>query len=127
MQNEGAKGSTNLSSTTTKTVDGEQSSHTVKVEVKMEGVYSNLKVVLKQMDSDDNLIAQEVILKDNIPKSIQVLPDTEYLITEEHCTDYQGKKTIKRSLLDIDKEILDVRSTGENGIVQSYPITLTRD
>lgn len=127
LQNEGAKGSTNLSSTTTKTVDGEQSSHTVKVEVKMEGVYSNLKVVLKQMDSDDNLIAQEVILKDNIPKLIQVLPDTEYLITEEHCTDYQGKKIIKRSILDIDKEILDVRFTGENGIVQSYPITLTRD
>lgn len=128
MQVEGSQGTTTLSETKTITEDSKKTSSTLEVEIKVEGANSNNKVVLKQMGSDDQLIAEEVIVKDNIPESMQLLPDQEYLIMEEHCTDFEGNTVIKRTLLDIDKkETLEVRFTGDNGIVQTYPVTLQKD
>lgn len=123
---EGSGGSTKLSATNTTTIDGEKTSRTVEVEIKIEGVNSNKKVVLKQMDSDDQTIAEEAIIKDNIPDSIAVLRDTQYMIMEEHCNNNEGEKIIKRTLLDMEEETLDVRFTGDRGIVETSYVSLKK-
>lgn len=124
LQFEGSSGSIKLSDTKTKTVDGEETSQTVEVELNIEGVNTNKQVVLKQMDSDDQTIAEEVIVKDIIPETIDVLPDTQYMIMEEHCIDFEGKTVIKRTLLDMEEETVYVRFTGNNGIVETFPVSL---
>lgn len=126
LQTEGSSGSIKLSDTKTKTVDGEETSQTVEVELNIEGVNTNKQVVLKQMDSGDNTIAEEVIVTDNIPESIEVLSDTQYMIMEEHCTDFEGKTIIKRTLLDLEEETMYVRFTGESGIVETFFVSLKK-
>ncbi len=121
---EGISGSTSLSATTTETIDGVETSHTTEVEVKVEALNTNKKVVLKQMDSDDEIIAQTEITQDDIPESIAVQNNTAYMIMEEHCVDYENKDSVKRMLLKPDDEFLGVCFTGDNGIIESYPVTL---
>lgn len=123
---EGGGGSTKLSATRTETIDGEKVSRTFDVEIKIEAVFSNKKVVIKQMDSEDQLIADEVITKEDIPKTLRLLHNTVYVIVEEHYTDKEGGNAVKRELADIDAESLGVRFAGENGIVHTYPIELEK-
>ncbi len=113
-----------ISETSTETVDGVETSHTMGVEIKAESLNTNQKVVLKQMDENDLMIAQTEITKGAIPESITVLPDCAYMILEEHCTDYEGKAIVKRTLIKPDEAFFNVRFTGENGIVEAQMVTL---
>ena len=124
LQSEGAAGSTKLSATSTKIVDSKKTSDTINVELKIEGLNTNEKIVLKQMDSSDQIIAQTEITQDNIPDSIILNRQTAYMIMEEHCIDYESKTVVKRTLLNTDEEYFNVRFTGNNGIVEAFSVTL---
>ena len=126
LQSEGSSGSTKLTDTRTTTFDGEETSRTVEVEIKVEGVNSNQKVVLKQMASDDRILAEEAVTKDNIPEDIDVLPNAEYMIMEEHYTDHDGHSAIKRSVMDIDEETLGVRFSTGSGMVETVAVALKK-
>jgi len=117
-------GSMSLSETMTETIDGKETSHTTEVEIKAEAVNTNKKVVLKQMNSRDEVIAQTEITQDAIPESIQVDKDTAYMIMEEHCVDYENKASVKRTLIKPDEYILGARFTSDNGIAETHPVTL---
>jgi len=123
-QIEGTSGSTTLSETTTENTNGEETSHTTEVEIKVEAVNTNKKVVLKQMNSSDQIVAQTDITQDDIPESIQIDKNTAYMIMEEHCVDYEGKTSVKRTMLSTDETILGARFTGDNGIIETTPVTL---
>jgi len=123
-QSEGTGGSTTLSETITENTNGEETSRTTDVEIKVEAVNTNKKVVLKQMGINDEMITQTEITQDDIPKSIQIDKDTEYMIMEEHCVDYEGKASVKRTLLSTDEATLGARFTGDNGIIETTPVTL---
>lgn len=126
LQTEGTSGSHKLSASKTETVDGEEINHTVEVELNIEGLNTNKQVVLKQLNSQDQIIAEETIIKDEIPESIDVLPDTQYMIMEEHCIDFEGKTIIKRTLINMEEETFNVRFTGDNGIVEQSSVTLKK-
>ena len=121
---EGISGSTSLSATTTENNNGEETSHTTKVEIKVEAVNTNKKVLLKQLDSSDQIIMQTEITQDDIPESIKIEKNTAYMIMEEHCIDHENKASVKRTLLKPDEEFLDAHFTGDNGIIETYPVTL---
>ena len=123
-QTEGSVGSTSLSATTTENNNGEETSYTIKVEIKVEAVNTNKKVLLKQLDSSDQIIMQTEITQDDIPESIKIEKNTAYMIMEEHCIDHENKASVKRTLLKPDEEFLDARFTGDNGIIETYPVTL---
>lgn len=125
-QSEGSGGSTSLSATTTETIDGEETSHTTKVEIKIKALNTNKKVVLKQMDGDDEIIAQTEFTQDDIPESIKIEKDTAYMIMEEHCIDYENKPSVKRKLVKTDEETLGASFTGDNGIVEAHSVLLKR-
>lgn len=113
-----------ISETATETVDGVETSSTMEVEIKAESLNTNQKVVLKQMDENDQAISQAEITQDNIPESLSVLPDTAYMVLEEHTVDYEGKAVTKRTLVKPDEAFFNVRFTGDNGIIESHMVTL---
>jgi hypothetical protein len=121
----GEWGSTTICETTTQTVNGEASSHNLEAAVNLAGINTNKRIVLKQMNIEDNVIQQTDFTQGDIPGSLRVLPDTEYMILEEHSIDFENKAAVSRTMIKTDEEILGARFTGENGIVQSYPIMLT--
>lgn len=123
-QTEGSGGSTSLSATMTETIDGVETSHTTEVEIKVEALNTNKKVILKQMDSDDKIIEQTEITQDQIPESIAVHKSTAYMIMEEHCIDHENKASVKRTLVRTDEEFLGASFTGDNGIIESFPVLL---
>lgn len=117
-------GSTSISATTTQTVNGEATSRSLEAVVKLAGMNTNKQVILKQMDEDDKVIDQTVITQDAIPDSILVLPNTAYMILEEHSLDSAGKAAVNRTMVKTDEEYLNARFTGENGIIESSMVTL---
>ena len=121
---EGSSIAMTLSETSTETVDGEQTSRTMEVEIKAESLNTNQKVVLKQMDENDGVIEQTEITQEDIPESINVESACAYKILEEHSVDYEGNTVVKRTLLKPDETYISARFTGENGIVEAFPITL---
>lgn len=123
-QQPGEWGSTSISSTTTETVDGKAISRSLEATVKMTGANTNKQIVLKQMDSDDKVIEETVITPDDIPETLRVLPYTAYMILEEHGVDTDNKNVIVRTMVKADDTIFSVRFTEENGIIESYPVTL---
>ena len=123
-QPEGSCGSTTISASTTVTRDGVQFTQTTEVELKIEAVNTNREIVLKQMDSEDRVVARTSVVPDNIPASVQVLADTAYIILEEHGLDYQGKAAVKRTLLAADSHFFNVRFTDDNGIVRTTAVAL---
>lgn len=126
-QTEGSAGSTSLSATTTETIDGEETSHTTKVEIKVAAVNTNKKVILKQLNSSDQIIMQTEITQDDIPESIKIEKNTAYMIMEEHCIDHENNASVKRTLLKPDEEFLGASFTGDNGIIKSYPVILEHE
>lgn len=121
---EGSSITTTLSETATETVNGEETSRTIEVEIKAESLNTNQKVVLKQMEKKDQVISQAEITQNDIPDTIAVQPDCAYMIIEEHSIDYYGKSVVERTLLGVDETYITVRFTGDNGIVEAYPVTL---
>ena len=123
-QQPGEWGSTAIASTTTETVNGEAASRRLEAVVKLSGANTNKQIVLKQIDGEDMVINQTVITPDDIPESVRVLPDTAYMILEEHGIDTDNKNVIGRSLIKADAEFFSAPFTEENGIIESYPVTL---
>lgn len=121
---EGDNVTVTLSETTAQTVDGVETSRTMDVEIKAQSLNTNQKIVLKQMDENDQVIAQTEITQDDIPESLKVLADTAYMILEEHSVDYEGKAVVKRTLIRPDEIYFSARFTGDNGIVESHMVTL---
>ncbi len=123
-QQPGEWGSTAIASTTTETVDGKTTSRSLEAVVKLSGANTNKQIVLKQMDGEDKVINQTVITTDDIPESVRVLPDTAYMILEEHGIDTDNKNVIARTMVKADDTTFNARFTEEYGIIESYPITL---
>ena len=124
LQTEGSCGSMELSATTTETVGDSTSSRTLDVEINVEGVNPNERIVLRQMDAQDKVLERTEITKGSIPESIRLLAETAYMMLEEHGVDFEGKAFVKRTVLAADEEQFGARFAGEKGIILSYPVTL---
>lgn len=120
----GEWGSTSISTTKTETINNKETSQKLEAIVKLVGSNTNKEIILKQMNSEDEVIEQTVITKNDIPESVRLLPDTAYMILEEHSVDVKDKAAVSRTLLKTDAEFFGASFTGENGIIESYPVTL---
>ena len=123
----GEWGSTSISAAKTETIDNKETVQKFEAIVKLVGSNTNKKIIFKQMNSDDKVVEQTVITKNNIPDSLRLLPDTAYMILEEHSIDVKDKAAVSRTLLKTDAEFFNARFTGENGIVESTSVTLVRE
>lgn len=121
---EGDVGSTTYSTTNTETINGETVTSTNEVTVSITGCNTVQKAVLKQMDENDQIVDEAVITQDSIPESIRVLPDTAYMMLEEHSIDREGNAVVKRTLVDTSEGYFYVQFTGEHGIVVPSMVTL---
>ena len=124
IMGEGINLTVTLSETTTQTTDGETNTKTMEVKITAQGLNTNQEVILKQMDENDQVVDETVITQDSIPETIRVLPDTAYMILEEHCIDVEGNTMVKRTLVDTSAEYFNVRFTGEHNIFIPSVVTL---
>lgn len=120
----GEWGSTSISAAKTETIDNKETGQKLEAVVKLVGSNTNKKIIFKQMNSDDKVVEQTVITKDDIPDTLRLLPDTAYMILEEHSIDVKDNAVVSRTLLKTDTEFFSARFTGENGIVESTSVTL---
>ena len=122
LQAAGNSGSTKLSETTTETVGDSTSSRTMEVEIKIEGANPNKRIVLKQMNAQDQAVGRTEITPDNIPETIQLQAATAYMLLEEYGVDYEGKAVVKRTLVDADEEWFNARFPGDEGLILTHTV-----
>lgn len=89
----GASASQAISSTATVTENGVETTHSSKIEVKIDFVAVADKVVLIQMDENNREIARSEFIPGEMPEEFTPLDNAAYLIIEEHCGD-----SVSRSL-----------------------------
>ena len=82
--------------TATETINGEETSVSLSVEVRFETVSRLQEVRVKEFDDADQVIEETVFpaggLEDETPVSLK--EDTRWLVVEEHCTDGTVKRTV---------------------------------
>jgi len=121
---EGDNISLTLSETASQTADGETITKTMEVSITAQCLNTNQEVILKQIDENDQVVDETVITQDTIPDNVRVLPDTAYMILEEHCIDGEGNAVVKRTLVDTSAAYFYVQFTGEHGIVEPSLVSL---
>lgn len=75
--------------TTTETINGEETSVSLSVEVRFETVSRIQEVRVKQFDGSDQVIEERVFSADTLEDetAVTLAKDTQWLVVEEHCTD----------------------------------------
>lgn len=91
----GSGTSMQASETVTLSENGQKKSSTVSIDVSICSVDRIEKTVIKQFDASDRVIGTQTILADSAPDTIRILPDTQYIIAEEHG------KAISRTMVDL--------------------------
>ncbi|HPT78623.1 MAG TPA: hypothetical protein PK830_05935 [Candidatus Atribacteria bacterium] len=92
--------------------------------------YLNLldRVVFKEMNSLDEVVAVTEVTKGQTPEAVYLKEDTAYILVEEHGTDYKGEMAIVRSLLERDALNRDIRFLcrfmDDKGIAEGYEVRL---
>ncbi len=120
----GSSVTTTLSGTAAKIVNEDKKSRTTTVKLTLTGIDYIEKYVLKELDSEDNVVSTLEIQKDNVPEEITLTGNTAYAILEKHCTDAEDKPYIERSFIDMSLDYMGVRFINEDGFAQAYVITL---
>ena len=82
--------------TATETINGEETSVSLSVEVRFEMVSRLQEVRVKEFDGADQVIAETVFPADALEDetSVTVAKDSGWLVVEEHCTDGTVKRTV---------------------------------
>lgn len=121
----GSMASTKLTGATSETVNGVTSQKSMEVELKIEAINTIEKIILKQMTDNNEMISQIDITKEHIPESVSIMPDTAYIIMEQHSVDGSDKAVVDRSILKTDDNFFTARFTGDKGLIQLYRVLLT--
>lgn len=79
--------------------------------------------VLKQMDENDDQVIGEKIYSHDIPISIEVRDQTDYMILEKIGVDYEGNPYVERQIVNDDSDI-HVYFFNESDFAEGYPIQL---
>ena len=105
MGNEGGGGSSMsmfLSEDRTNRIGNSESTESFEVKINVEGINEVEYYVLKQMDDHDNQIIAEKIYAHDVPSSIEVNDQAQYVILEKIGVDYEGKPLIERQIINDD-------------------------
>ncbi len=121
----GSIASTKLTGATSETVNGVTSQKSMELELKIEAINTIDKIILKQMNDNNEMIVQIDITKEHIPESVSIMPDTAYIIMEQHSVDGSDKAVVDRSILKTDDNFFTARFTGDKGLIQLYRVSLT--
>lgn len=121
----GSSANTTISGTTAETLNGVTTQKSMKAELKIEAINTMTKIVLKQMNNNNEMITQIDMTKEQLPESVSIAPGTAYIIMEEHSTDINGIAAVDRKLIKTDENFVTARFTGDNGFAKTYRVTLT--
>ena len=116
--------SASVSGKTTETTNGNITVKSVSATITIVPINTNQKIVLKQMDGSCHLLEKTDITQDSIPKSVKVLPDTDYMLLEEHGLDADNKLVIKRTLLTKETSEFKACFTDDDGNVSISRVAL---
>lgn len=125
------------SNTSTSTINGVETSLTTSAELTVEAIDELQYLYIKEMSDTDALLATHKITKEEANKEITLLPETKYLITEEHSLEFtwdndSSSEVVKRTLYDraelfANEEleyVLQLNFCNEKGFVGGDSITL---
>jgi len=95
---EGISQSFSNETTSTTTVNGESKTYTSSVEISIGLMFSPVKIVILQMDANNQLVSRTDFMPGTLPPDFTPAPNTNYIIVETHKSDLQGNPVITREI-----------------------------
>lgn len=114
---EGMFYSQTLEETTTTTENQKSKSSQTSVKISFAIMYPPKKVVVLQMDDENNIISKAEYQPGKLPDTIKPDRNTAYIMVENHKQDREGNLVVSRSLYDESKETLDTYYSKADGIL----------
>jgi len=103
-------------------VGNSESTESFKVKINVESMYEVEYYVLKQMDDLDNQVISEKIYAHDVPSSIEVNDQAQYVILEKIGVDYEGKPLIERQI--INDDYFQIYFFNESAFAEGHSIQL---
>lgn len=98
VQSQGSAMSHKLEETITVTENGKSKKKTAVINISVETMLPPQKIMLVQMDKNNNILKSDEYLPGKLPETIDTDANAAYIIAEAHKTDFDGKALTEREL-----------------------------
>ncbi len=116
VRDEGAAYTQTMNATYTMTENGKIKTDSISVKISISVMSPPEKIVVLQMGADSSVVSKTEYAPGEMPESIALEENTEYIVVEAHKTDTNGGKFISRKLYGRDAESLETYYSREDGI-----------
>ena len=117
---EGVSTNQTMEETITMVEDDQEKEFNTKISVTIAVVYAPETILLLQMDADHNVLSRKEYLPSEIPETLTVEENTDYILVESHYKDLEGDPSTTRTIYDHGEEYLETRYCREDGICISH-------
>jgi len=120
VQSEGSVMSQTLEATTTVTENGETKTYGISVTLSINIMIPPEKIVLLEMDTDNNLISRVEYMPGSLPKSLLPNPETAYIIVETHKKCLSEGDIVARDIYSKDAESIKTFFARDDGLCVNH-------
>ncbi len=113
-----------MNGTVTIKIDGEEKIYGCDVNVTIESVYAPEKMIVHQMSAKNIVLTKTEYIPGQLPDSLEVEPETAYLLVETWQEDEAGQWIVERSICQSDEKTLSVLYDRGDGICQEDTLSI---
>lgn len=111
--------------TVTITENGKTKKVSMSIKISIAAIFSPEEVVILQMDKDNKVVLRQEYMQGEVPETLVLQKDTNYIIVETYSHDKTGEVVVTRVLVDQYEETLTTFFEREDGICEERATQLT--